>query len=453
MFDQLTARLQEAIQRVTGRGRITEDNVRDTVRAIRMALLEADVALPVAKALVDRVRDRALGEEVARSLNPGQAFVKIVHDELIAVLGGDESPLSPHGHPAVVMLVGLQGAGKTTTAAKLARYLAARGGAVLLASTDVYRPAARDQLAKLASDLGVGFHASTSDSPATIAEEALAAAKRGGQRWLILDTAGRLHIDAQMMDEARTLHALVTPSETLFVVDSMAGQDAVNSARAFHEALPLTGVILTKADGDARGGVALSVREITGLPIKLVGTGEKVDALEPFVPARFAQRILGMGDVVGLVEHVQKAVDREEMEKLAGKVKEGRQLSLEDYREQLRQLVSMGGLDQLLDKLPGGLKPEQLAAAKFDPKLFRRQIGIIDSMTPAERRRPDLIDGSRKRRIAAGAGLAVQDVSRLLKQHKQLAKTMKQLAKGGGMQRLLGAMRGGGGPSFPRGRR
>jgi signal recognition particle subunit SRP54 len=452
MFDQLTARLTEAIQRVTGRGRITEDNVRDTMRTIRMALLEADVALPVAKALVDRVRDRALGEEVARSLNPGQAFVKIVHDELIAVLGGDSSPLNPHGHPAVVMLVGLQGAGKTTTAAKLARHLTARGGAVLLASTDVYRPAARDQLATLAADLGVGFHTSPSESPIAIAREALAAAQRGGQRWLILDTAGRLHVDAEMMNEARELHALVAPSETLFVVDAMAGQDAVNSARAFHEALPLTGVILTKTDGDARGGVALSVREVTGLPIKLVGTGEKIDALEAFVPSRFASRILGMGDVVGLVEQVQKGVDRDEMEKLAGKVKQGKGLSLVDYREQLRQMVNMGGLEQLLDKLPG-LKPEQLAAAKVDPKLFRRQIGIIDSMTPAERRQPDLIDGSRKRRIAAGAGLPVQDVSRLLKQHKQLTKTMKQLSKGGGMQRLLGAMRKGGGPPVFRGRR
>jgi signal recognition particle subunit SRP54 len=452
MFDQLTSRLTEAIQRVTGRGRITEDNVRETVRTIRMALLEADVAVPVAKALVDRVRDRALGEEVARSLNPGQAFVKIVHDELVAVLGGDASPLAPHGHPAVIMLVGLQGAGKTTTAAKLARHLAAElGGAVLLASTDVYRPAARDQLARLASDLGVGFLHSASESPATIAREALAAAQRGGQRWLILDTAGRLHVDAQMMNEARELHALVTPSETLFVVDSMAGQDAVNSARAFHEALPLTGVILTKTDGDSRGGVALSVREVTGLPIKLVGTGEKIDALEPFVPTRFASRILGMGDVVGLVEQVQKSLNREEMERVAGKVKEGRQISLEDYRDQLKQLVGMGGLEQILDKLPG-VKPEQLAAAKFDPKQFRRQIGIIDSMTPGERRHPALIDGSRKRRIAAGAGLPIQEVSRLLKQHKQLAKTMKQLAKGGGMQRLLGAVRRGGPPMF-RGRR
>jgi signal recognition particle subunit SRP54 len=451
MFEQLTARLSEAMQRVTGRGRITEENVRDTVRAIRMALLEADVALPVAKALVERVRERALGEEVARTLNPGQAFVKIVHDELVRVLGGDASPLAPHGHPAVVMLVGLQGAGKTTTAGKLARHLTTRGGAALLASTDVYRPAARAQLAKLAADLGVGSFDSPSDDPATIATEALAAARRGGQRWLILDTAGRLHVDAQMMNEARALHGIVTPAETLFVVDAMAGQDAVNSARAFHEALPLTGVILTKTDGDARGGVALSVREVTGLPIKLVGTGEKLDALETFVPERFAQRILGMGDVVGLVEQVQQKLDREEMERVANKVKQGRELNLEDFRDQLRQIVSLGGLDSLLDKLPG-VNPQALAAAKVDPKQLRRQIGIIDSMTPRERRQPAIIDGSRKRRIAAGAGLPVQEVSRLLKQHKNLSKTMRQLSKGGGMQRLLGAAMRRGGPPFRGGR-
>jgi signal recognition particle subunit SRP54 len=452
MFDQLTARLTEALERVTGRGRITEDNVKDTVRTIRMALLEADVALPVAKALVDRVRDRALGEEVARSLNPGQAFVKIVHDELVAALGGDASPIAPHGRPAVIMLVGLQGAGKTTTAAKLAkRLMADHGGAVLLASTDVYRPAARAQLAKLASDIGAGYFDSTENVPRAIAEGALESARRGGQRWLIVDTAGRLHVDAQMMDEARVLHGVVSPAETLFVVDSMAGQDAVNSARAFHEALPLAGVILTKTDGDARGGVALSVREVTGLPIKLVGTGEKVEALEPFVPSRFAARILGMGDVVGLVEQVQRQVDREDMERVATKVKKGREISLEDFRDQLKQMVNMGGLEQLLDKLPG-IKPEQLATAKLDPKLLRRQIGIIDSMTPRERRHPALIDGSRKRRIAAGAGLPVQDVSRLLKQHKNLAKTMKQVAKAGGIQKLLGAMRRGGPPPPFRGR-
>ena len=368
-----------------------------------------------------------------------------MHDELIAVLGGDSSPLNPRGHPAVVMLVGLQGAGKTTTAAKLARHLAAtRGGAVLLASTDVYRPAARDQLATLAADLGVGFHKSDSDSPAAIAREALAAAQRGGQRWLILDTAGPAA--RRRRDDERGARAALRssqPSETLFVVDSMAGQDAVNSARAFHEALPLTGVILTKTDGDARGGVALSVREVTGLPIKLVGTGEKVDALEAFVPARFASRILGMGDVVGLVEQVQKTVDREEMEKLAGKVKQGKGLSLEDYREQLRQMANMGGLEQLLDKLPGAearaargrqVRPEAVSP----PDRHHR----LDDARPSGASRT-----SSTARASGGSppgpGLPIQDVSRLLKQHKQLTKTMKQLSKGGGMQRLLGAMRQG----------
>jgi signal recognition particle subunit SRP54 len=453
MFEQLTQRLGEAVQRMTGRGRITEDNVRDTVRQIRMALLEADVALPVAKAIVDRVRDRALGEEVARSLNPGQAFTKVVHDELVTVLGGDASSIAQRGRPCVLMLVGLQGAGKTTTAAKLALHVPKQTGReVLLVSTDVYRPAARTQLAKLAADNDLDYYAGAEAEPVAIANAALTAARNGGHRWLILDTAGRLHVDDEMMQEARALQQTVEPTETLFVVDSMAGQDALNAARAFHQALPLTGVILTKTDGDARGGVALSVREVTGLPIKLVGTGEKVDALEAFDPARFAARILGMGDVVGLVEQVQRQVDREQMERLATKVKRGQELGLDDFREQLKQLVGMGGLEQLLEKLPG-VKPEGLAAARIDPKLLRRQIAIIDSMTPRERRHPAIIDGSRKRRIAAGAGLPVQDVSRLLKQHRQIGKTMKQLGKGGGLQRLL---KGGGarpGPFPPRGRR
>jgi signal recognition particle subunit SRP54 len=452
MFEQLSARLGEAVQRLTGRGRITEDNVRDTMRQIRMALLEADVAVPVAKALVERVRDRALGEEVARSLNPGQAFIKIVHDELVSVLGAEPSPIAQTGRPTVLMLVGLQGAGKTTTAAKLARYLPKRDAdEVLLASTDVYRPAAREQLARLAADLGASYFEGGASEPAAIARAALEVAQRDGRRWLIVDTAGRLHVDDEMMREAAALAGIVAPSETLFVVDSMAGQDAVNAARAFHAALPLTGVILTKTDGDARGGVALSVREVTGLPIKLVGTGEKTDALEAFDPKRFAGRILGMGDVVGLVEQVQRQVDREQVERLATKVKKGQELGLDDFREQLRQLMNMGGLEQLLDKLPG-VKPEALAAAKIDPRQLRRQIGIIDSMTPRERRHPAIIDGSRKRRIAAGAGLPVQEVSRLLKQHRNLGKTMKQLAKGGGMQRLLsGAFpKGPRGPQGPR---
>jgi signal recognition particle subunit SRP54 len=420
--------------------------VRDTVRQIRMAFLEADVALPVAKAIVDRVRDRALGEEVARSLNPGQTFIKIVHDELVSVLGGDVAPLAQQGKPTVVMLVGLQGAGKTTTAAKLALHLATRAGSdVLLVSTDVYRPAARAQLAKLAADNGIGYFKGEQTAPAAIAREALAEARRAGHRWLIVDTAGRMHVDEEMMSEARVLQQIVEPAETLFILDAMAGQDAVNSARAFHEALPLTGVILTKADGDARGGAALSVREVTGLPIKLVGTGEKVDALEGFDPTRFAARILGMGDVVGLVEQVHRQVDQEQMERLATKVKRGQELGLDDFRDQLRQLVNMGGLEQLLEKLPG-ITSEQLAGARFDPRLLRRQIGIIDSMTPRERRHPAIIDGSRKRRIAAGAGLPVQEVSRLLKQHRQMGKTMKRIKKSGGMEKLLGGMRRGGGP-------
>jgi signal recognition particle subunit SRP54 len=445
MFDTLTERLTGAIQRVTGRGRITEDNVRDTVRQIRMALLEADVALPVVKGLVERVRQRALGAEVARSLNPGQTFVKIVHDELVIALGRDASPIEGRGRPAVLLLVGLQGAGKTTTAGKLARQLKKDGdGEALLVSTDVYRPAARDQLEKIAADVGAEYFASDESDPRKIAAAALAEAKRRSSRWLIVDTAGRLHVDAEMMAEVKTIHETLSPNETLFIVDSMAGQDAVNSARAFHEAMPLTGVILTKADGDARGGAALSVREVTGVPIKLVGTGEKLDALEPFVPQRFASRILGMGDVVGLVERVHEQVDREAVERVARKVKKGRELDLGDYREQLQQLINMGGIGPLLDKLPG-IKPGALAASGFDERQLKRQMAIIDSMTPRERRRPDLIDGSRKRRIASGSGLDIQEVNRLLKQHRMLAKTMKRVSKGGMERALAGAMRQRGG--------
>jgi signal recognition particle subunit SRP54 len=442
MFDTLTERLGAAVRQMTGRGRISEDNVRDTVRQIRMALLEADVALPVAKAFVERVRERALGEEVAKSLNPGQTFTRIVHDELVRVLGGEQSAIAPKGRPAILMLVGLQGAGKTTTAGKLARLLTKHEGRdVLLASTDVYRPAAREQLAKLAAELGAGFFRTDQADPAAIAADALEQAERSGARWLIIDTAGRLHVDAAMMAEAHAIAERVSPSETLFVLDAMAGQDAVNSARAFHEALPLTGVILTKVDGDARGGAALSVREVTGLPIKLVGQGEKLDALESFDPERFASRILGMGDVVGLVQQVEARVDRAAVERVANKVKRGRDLNLEDFKEQLQQLQKMGGFDSLLDKLPAGLgaKPGALAAAGFDERKLKRQIAAIDSMTPRERRFPATIDGSRKRRIAGGAGLSLQDVNRLLKQHKQLVKTMKRVKKGGGMERLLGA--------------
>ncbi|HEX9875602.1 MAG TPA: signal recognition particle protein [Gammaproteobacteria bacterium] len=437
MFQSLTERLSLAVRNLTGRGRISEDNVRDTVRKIRMALLEADVALPVAKGLVDRVRERALGAEVARSLDPGQAFVKIVHDELVAVLGGEEAGLKRSGRPSVIMLVGLQGAGKTTTAAKLAKRLTERSKErVLLVSTDVYRPAARAQLATLARDLGVECVEPGSAEPVAIAQAALAHARSGGHAWLIVDTAGRLHVDRQMMAEAAAIRAAVDPAETLFIVDAMAGQDAVNSARAFHESVPLTGAILTKADGDARGGVALSVREATGVPIKLVGTGEKLDALDDFVPKRMASRILGMGDMVGFVESVQRQADEQVAQKIATKIKRGRELDLVDLRSQLEQIQALGGIGSLLDKLPG-VNPAALQASGFDERQIRRQIGIINSMTPRERRHPALIDGSRKRRIAAGAGLSLQDVNRLLKQHKLLAKTMKRVSKGGGMQQLL----------------
>jgi signal recognition particle subunit SRP54 len=456
MFARLTERLSASVRQLTGRGRITADNVRDTVRQIRMALLEADVALPVAKAFVDRVRERALGDEVAKSLDPGQVFVKIVHDELVAVLGGEAKPITARGQPSVLLLAGLQGAGKTTTAGKLAGHLGkAKLSEIMLVSLDVYRPAAREQLAKLAERIGARCFAGDSSDPLAIARAARAEAVRAGVRWLIADTAGRLHVDQALMEELKALHGILEPAETLFVVDAMAGQDALRSANAFNEALPLTGVVLTKADGDARGGVALSVREATGVPIKLVGTGEKLDAFEAFDPNRFASRILGMGDVIGLVEQVQANVDREAAEKFAAKVKRGRDLNLNDFKQQLEQIKGLGGLESLLDKVPGFPKGAALPS-QLDDRAIRRQIAIIDSMTRKERRNPDLIDGSRKRRIAAGAGLPVQDVNRLLKQHKLLAKTMKRAARGGlpGMQNLLsGRLPGAPPPGLGGGRR
>lgn len=446
MFNTLTERLSASLQKLTGRGRISEDNIRQTVRQIRMALLEADVALPVAKGFVARVRQRALGEEVARSLNPGQAFTKIVNDELVKVLGGDQAEIAGKGNPAILMLVGLQGAGKTTSAAKVALNLKKRyGNNILLVSTDVYRPAAREQLATLGQENDLAVFQPDSDDPAQIVELAIDESRRRGMRWLIIDTAGRLHVDDDMMGEARRLHAIANPVETLFVIDAMAGQDALNSAHAFHQALPLTGVVLTKADGDARGGVALSVREITGVPIKLVGVGEKPDAWESFAPDRFASRILGMGDVVGLVEQVTEKIDKAEMERVASKVKKGRALSLDDLRAQLEQMLNMGGMAGLLEKMPG-----MPAGAANNPALeeknIRRQMAVIDSMTRRERRRPDMIDGSRKRRIAAGCGQQVQDVNRLLKQHRQLVKTMKRASRGGGIAQMLGQLGGGRGP-------
>jgi signal recognition particle subunit SRP54 len=443
MFENLTDRLSRAGNALKGRGRITEENIRDTLRQVRMALLEADVALPVVKDFIERTRPRALGAEVAKSLTPGQAFIKIIHDELVQTMGAANETLNLRAQPpAIVMLAGLQGAGKTTTAAKLARRLAERDGRkVMLVSADVYRPAAILQLERLAGEVGAAFCASDAgEDPVAIARRAVEAARRELCDVLIIDTAGRLHIDDAMMDEARRIHAAVTPVETLFVVDSMAGQDAVNAARAFGEALELTGVIVTKTDGDARGGVALSVRQVTGKPIKFIGAGEKTTALEPFHPERLASRILGMGDVVSLVEEVQHKVDRDQADKLARKISKGQGFNLQDLRDQIRQMQEMGGIAGLMDKLPGNVMPAKVDS-KTGEREMRRQAAVIDSMTPKERRHPAIIDGSRKRRIAQGAGVQVQEVNRLLKQHTQMQKMMKKFSKGG-MAKMMRAMKG-----------
>jgi signal recognition particle subunit SRP54 len=455
MFDALTERLSRAVDSLRGRGRLTDDNIADTLRQVRMALLEADVAVPVVKAFTDAVKVRALGEEVARSLTPGQAFIKIIHDELVRVMGEPGQGLNLRAQPPVVILLaGLQGAGKTTTAAKLARQLVeARRKRVLLASTDVYRPAAMTQLERLAGQVGADyFTADPATPPVEIAKAAVQHARRHGHDVVIVDTAGRLHVDAAMMDEVRAVDAAIEPLERLFVVDSMAGQDAVNAARAFGEALELTGVILTKADGDARGGAALSVRHVTGKPILFLGVGEKTEALETFHPERVASRILGMGDVVSLVEQVQSQVDQEKAQKLAAKLTKGGGFDLTDLREQLQQFQNMGGLGAIMDKLPAGMLPAG-GVGQVDERQIRRQIAIINSMTPGERRRPGTLDGSRKRRIAAGSGVQVQEVNRLLKQFTEMERMMKKL-KGGGLRKLMrglgGRLPGGLPGGFPR---
>ena len=449
MFDNLSERLTQATRNLTGKGRLSESNIKDTLRQVRLALLEADVALPVVKGFIERIRQRALGEEVGKSLTPGQALIKIIHAELVTVLGSDTRPLDLRAQPPVVIfLAGLQGAGKTTTAAKLARHLIAKEKKnVMLVSVDVHRPAAILQLQTLAGEVGANFCASSADeNPEVIIERAIDHSRREHQDVLIVDTAGRLHVDDDMMAEVRRSHELAAPHETLFVVDSMAGQDAVNSARAFDEALPLTGVILTKADGDAKGGVALSVTEVTGKPIRFVGVGEKTDALEVFHPERIASRILGMGDVLTLVEEIEEKVNREKTEKLAKKLKKGRGFDLSDLKDQLEQMTNMGGMAAMLDKLPlpGNVDSAALQNAAND-KQFAQQIGIINSMTPQERRFPKTINGSRKKRIARGAGLQIQDVNRLLKQHQQMERMMKKMSKGG-MKNLMRGMPGGGMP-------
>lgn len=458
MFENLTARLARTVDTLRGRGRITEDNVAETLREVRMALLEADVALPVVKTFIEAVKAKALGAEVAQSLTPGQVFVSIIHKELVEIMGGREGagpggarePLNLRAQPPiVVLLAGLQGAGKTTTAAKLARWLIERQKKrVLLISTDVRRPAAILQLERLAQQVGAEFwRAAEGTAPPEIARQALAQARRSVADVLIVDTAGRLHVDESLMQEMKDINAAVPATERLFVVDAMAGQDAVNSARAFSNALDLTGVILTKADGDARGGAALSVRQITGKPIVFLGMGEKTEALEPFDPERMASRILGMGDVVSLVEQVQRNVDVQEAQRLAKKVIKGKGFDMADLKGQLEQLQQMGGVSALLDKLPAAAA-QKLPAGAGD-KDIRRQIAIINSMTLKERREPSIIDGSRRRRIAAGSGVQVQDVNRLLKQFMEMQRMMKNL-KGGKLKRMLGAFKGGMPPGFPR---
>jgi len=450
LFENLTARLSRTADTLRGRGRITEENVGETLREVRMALLEADVALPVVKTFIERVKQKALGAEVTSSLSPGQAFVGILHKELVALMQGDRARFELRAAPpVVVLLAGLQGAGKTTTAGKLARWLIEQKKRVLLVSTDIRRPAAVLQLQRLAEQVDAGFFPTdVKQDPARIAAAALDAARKGVFDVLIVDTAGRLHVDAELMEEVKQIERAVETHERLFVIDAMAGQDAVNAARAFGAALDLTGVVLTKADGDARGGAALSVREITGKPIVLVGMGEKLEALEPFDAERMAGRILGMGDVVALVEQVQKQVDIDEAQKLARKVAKGKGFDLADLRSQLEQLQKMGGVASLMDKLPQAAMKGGAVAPDQGDKDVRRQIAIINSMTRKERRNPGILDGSRRRRIAAGAGVQVQDVNRLMKQFMEMQKMMKSFG-GGKLKRMMSAFKGQMPPGFP----
>jgi len=456
VFDSLSERLGRTLQRIRGSGRLTEDNIREALREVRMALLEADVALPVVRDFVERVGERAVGQEVLRSLTPGQELIRVVRDELTRTMGEASEELNLKvSPPAVVLVAGLQGAGKTTTVAKLGRWLRTKKGKKPLAvSCDVHRPAAIDQLELLAREVGIEFHPSRAgDDPVAIARGALDAARRGFHDVLLVDTAGRLHVDAEMMAEVERVHAALEPVETLFVVDSMMGQDAVNAARAFDGALPLTGVVLTKADGDARGGAALSVRHVTGKPVKFVGVGEKPDALEAFHPDRMASRILGMGDVLSLIEEAEHKVDRDKAEKLASKLKKGREFDLDDFREQIREMRKLGGIGAMMDKLPAmsGM-PKGAVDEQMGERQMRRVEAIINSMTPQERRHPGIIKGSRKRRIAGGSGTQVQDVNRLLKQFGQMQKMMKRMRRKGGLAKLMrgmGGMPGGGGGRPP----
>lgn len=445
MLDNLTTRLSGVIKNLRGHARLTEDNIKDAMREVRMALLEADVALPVVKTFINDVRERAMGHEVMGSLTPGQAVVGVVNDELTRLMGEKNDALNLAAvPPAIVLMAGLQGAGKTTTSGKLAKLLKEQNKKkVLLVSADVYRPAAIEQLKLLAQQLDVEwFPSDASQKPVDIARAALDYAKRHFHDVLIVDTAGRLAIDTAMMEEIKALHAALNPVETLFVVDAMQGQDAVNTAQAFNEALPLTGVILTKLDGDSRGGAALSVRHVTGKPIKFIGVGEKLTGLEPFHPERMASRILGMGDVLSLIEDVQKGIDQDEAQKMMKKMKSGKGFDLEDFKAQIQQMKKMGGMASLMEKMPGqlGQMAKGLEGMQADKAVGRIE-GIINSMTPTERRKPELIKASRKRRIAAGAGVTVQEVNRLLAQFEQTQKMMKQFSKGG-LSKLMRGMKG-----------
>jgi len=449
MFESLTQRLSGTIERLRGRGRLTESNISEAVREVRIALLEADVALPVVQALIQRIKVRAVGQEVLKSLTPGQALIKVVRDELTAVMGSQAADLNLNvPAPAVILMAGLQGAGKTTTVGKLARHLKEkRKKKVMVVSADVYRPAAIEQLKTLAEQTGVLFFPSAAgQQPVDIVRAAIDDARKSFADVLIVDTAGRLAVDEAMMAEIKALHAAVNPVETLFVVDAMTGQDAANTAKAFAEALPLTGVVLTKTDGDARGGAALSVRYITGKPIKFTGTGEKLDGLDVFHPDRAAARILDMGDVLSLVEQVEQNVDQEKAARLAAKVAKGKKFDLNDMRDQLEQMEKMGGIAGLIDKLPGlGQVPDHLKQQVAQSREVPHMIAIINSMTPRERRNPDLLNGSRRARIARGSGTTPADVNRLLKQYQQMEKMMGKLGRGGlkGMMRGLQGMMGG----------
>ena len=445
MFENLSDRLSQSLKKISGKASLSESNIQETLRDVRIALLEADVALPVVKDFIELVKQRAVGREVSSSLNPGQQFLKIVQAELESVMGEKNESLNLNAQPpAVILMAGLQGAGKTTSVAKLSRFLTEREKKkVMVVSADVYRPAAIEQLKTLAGEVNAEFFPSTEQQrPVDIVNQAIAAAKTKFVDVLIVDTAGRLAIDEQMMVEIQQIHKVANPVETLFVIDAMMGQDSVNTAKAFDEALPLTGVILTKVDGDARGGAALSVRHVTGKPIKFLGAGEKTDALEPFHPERIASRILGMGDVLSLIEDVERKVDKKKAEKFAKKVAKGKRFDLEDLREQLQQMKQLGGMESMMDKIPGMGNMAQMTQQKDMTGQFSKMEYIMDSMTPKERSNPDILNGSRKRRITQGSGTTIQDLNRLLKQHKQMGKMMKKM-KGKGLQNMMRGLGGG----------